>query len=257
MAKAAMAELVSDHRQDLRLARPLDERVEEHDAPRRAEPGDVRVQLRRPAARIGDEHLANRHARAIRKPEHGIPKPGVLEGPEAVEHGFEHDGRDEAEQEDEERGSDSRQREARPKERRGRSRRGRQTQLPVSTAPIVTPFRRSSANAAADCREKPNRRSCRSPSQTESGRRTSAESNDEERAEQERAESRRQGIDDPDQVLTGGRERERRRHGQPEQDVGEDDAVARVVIAADARHALSLFHVLRCSTNGYWLNRGA
>ena len=74
-----MAELVRDDRQHLRLARLLDERVVEHHPPRRAEPGDVRVQLRRPPAGIGDEHLANRHARAIREPEHGIAEPGVLE----------------------------------------------------------------------------------------------------------------------------------------------------------------------------------
>ena len=106
MAKAAVAELVGDDRQHLRLARFLDERVEEHHPSRRTEPGDVRVQLRRPPAGISHEYLANGDARTICKAEHGIAEPGVLERAEAVEDGLEHEGRDEAEEEDEERGAE-------------------------------------------------------------------------------------------------------------------------------------------------------
>ena len=100
-----MAELVRDHGQDLGLARLLDERVEEHDPPRRAETGDVRVQLRRPPAGVGDEHLAHGDPERISQPQHRVAEPRVLERAELVEDRLEHDGRDEAEQEHEERGA--------------------------------------------------------------------------------------------------------------------------------------------------------
>lgn len=103
---AAVAELVRDDREHLGRRRLGDERVEEDDAARRAEPGDVCVQLRRPLARVGDEDLAHRHARVRGEPQHGVPELGVLERPEAVEDRLEHDRRDEAQQQDEQRGPD-------------------------------------------------------------------------------------------------------------------------------------------------------
>ena len=106
MAVAAVAELVRDDRQHLGRRRRLDEGVVEDDAPRRAETGDVCVQLRRALAGVRDEHLADRHARVLGEPHHRGAKLRVLERPEPVEDRLEHDGRDEAEQQDEERRPD-------------------------------------------------------------------------------------------------------------------------------------------------------
>ena len=106
MPVAAVAELVRDDRQHLGRRRRLDERVVEDDAPRRAEPGDVRVQLRRPPARVGDEHLADGHARVRGEADDRVAQLVVLERPEPVEDRLEHDRRDEAEQEDEQRRTD-------------------------------------------------------------------------------------------------------------------------------------------------------
>ena len=55
-----------------------------------------------------------------------------------------------------------------------------------------------------------------------SGSRTSAESSDDQHAEQKRAEHRGKPVDDPEHVLARGVKASTARHGQPEQDVGED-----------------------------------
>ena len=57
---------------------------------------------------------------------------------------------------------------------------------------------------------------------------------DDQGTEQERAERRGEPVDDPEHVLARRREGERGGHGQPEQEVGEDHAVARIVVAAFA-----------------------
>ena len=92
MPVAAVAELVRDDGQDLGRRRRVDERVVEDDAPRRAEPRDVGVQLRRALARVGDEHLAHRHARVGGKLHHRGPQLRVLERAELVEDGLEQTG---------------------------------------------------------------------------------------------------------------------------------------------------------------------
>ena len=71
-----------------------------------------------------------------------------------------------------------------------------------------------------------------SPSQIESGSRTSAESTTSEDAERERAERLRQPVDDAGERLTGRRQRDEREEGEPEREVGDDRAVARIVVAA-------------------------
>ena len=107
MPKAAMAELVCDDSQHLGLAGLLDERVVEHHPPRRSQPGDVRVQLRRPPARVGHEHLADRYARATASRSTASRSPGSSSGRKRLKTGSSTIGRNEAEQEDEERGSDA------------------------------------------------------------------------------------------------------------------------------------------------------
>ena len=128
---AAVAELVCDHGQDLGRARPARQRVVEDDPARGAETGDVRVQLRRALAGVGDEHLPNRDGRIVCQLEHRVPQARVLERPELVEDRLEHDGRDEAEQEHDE-GS-----------RRRRQRAARRTGTPARSRPVRRARRRS------------------------------------------------------------------------------------------------------------------
>ena len=94
-AVAPVPELVGDDELDLRSARRREQRVVEHDAPRPAEPRHVRIHLRRAAARVGDEHVADRHAGALGERAQLGRELLVLERPEAVEERLEHDGRDE------------------------------------------------------------------------------------------------------------------------------------------------------------------
>jgi hypothetical protein len=107
---------------------------------------------------------------------------------------------------------------------------------PVRPAPIPTAFRRSSAYSLPDWREKPNSRSCVSPSQTESGSRTSAESATRS-AQDERAERLRQWIEDRGERLPRRRQRDDGQERHSDRDVGENRAVARIVVTAgDVRH---------------------
>ena len=55
---------------------------------------------------------------------------------------------------------------------------------------------------------------------------------DEERAEDERAERLGQGVDDPGERMSRRRERDEREEREPDRDVGEDRAVARIVVPA-------------------------
>ena len=69
-----------------RARSPSHERVVEHHSPRGAQPGDVRVQLRRPLVRVGHEHFPHR-ARTVTSAssEHRVPSgAGVLERPELL-----------------------------------------------------------------------------------------------------------------------------------------------------------------------------
>jgi hypothetical protein len=241
MPEAAMAELVCDDSQDLGLAGLLDKRVVEHHSPRRAEAGDVRVQLRRPAARIGHEHLANGYAGALGKPQHSVAEPGVLERAEAVEDGLEHDGRDEAEQQDEERGSyPGNQRpggwkragaEDETGERRpGQSRADRHTLQAVERVCA----RRLARKAEAALVQQP---------QPDGERQLDeCREDDDQDAQQKRAEDVRKAVDDPKQILARRRERQHRENGEAEENIGEDHPVARVVVAALAIAAGRVCH---------------
>jgi hypothetical protein len=62
---ASVAELVRDHELDLARLAVGEQAVEEHDAPGRAKARDVGVLPARPAARVGDQHISNRHTRAL------------------------------------------------------------------------------------------------------------------------------------------------------------------------------------------------
>ena len=57
---------------------------------------------------------------------------------------------------------------------------------------------------------------------------------DDQDAEQKRAEDVGKPVDDPEDVLARRRERQQGEECQPEQEIGEDHAVARVVVAAFA-----------------------
>ena len=65
-----------------------------------------------------------------------------------------------------------------------------------------------------------------------SGRRTSAEMCTIRNPSRNAPSASGKRVDDPEHRLAEGREREHGRNGQPERDVGEDRAIARVVIAA-------------------------
>ena len=82
-----MAELVREDEPHRARVAVLDERVEEDDASRAAEPGHVRVLLARPPACVGDEHVLDRHARAHRELAQRARELFVLERREAVEDG--------------------------------------------------------------------------------------------------------------------------------------------------------------------------
>ena len=231
MAVAAVAELVRDDGQHLGRRRGLDERVVEHDAPRRSEPRDVRVQLRRALARVGDEHLAHRHAGVGGELDHRGPELRVLERAELVEDRLEHDRRDEAEQQHEQCGSDRRDhRPGRREDHRGADEPGhaqpgqhRADPDPLDAVERILPARLAREAERALVREpEPDRE--RQPDERRE--------DDEERTEGERAERFGQRVDDPGERMSRRRERDEREECEPDREVGEDRAVARVVVPA-------------------------
>jgi hypothetical protein len=80
-------ELVAHDERDLLGRRPLDERVVQHDAPAAAEAAHVRVQRRRPARGVGDEHVVDGHAVLLGERQHLRPERPVGQGGEGVEDG--------------------------------------------------------------------------------------------------------------------------------------------------------------------------
>ena len=221
MPVAAVAELVRDHGQDLRRARLLEEGVVEDDAPGGAETGDVRVQLRRPLAGVGDEHLANRDGRVVAQLQHGVAQARGLDRAELVEDRLEHDRRDEAEQEHDEGAAG-----------RGRERPGGRERLRAedeagqrgarehrADRDRLQPVEREVARALAREAERALVQQAEPDAQRQAHER--GDVHDQE-PEQERAERLRQRVDDPEHRLTEGREREHGRDGEPERDVGED-----------------------------------
>ena len=231
MAVAAVPELVRDHGQDLGRRRRLDERVVEDDPPRRAEPGDVRIQLRRPLARVRDEHLAHRHARVGGEPHHSLAQLRVLERAELVEDGLEHDRRDEAEQQDEQSRTD--RGDHRPgggeehggADEPGHARTGQERADPDAldaVEGVLPPGLAREAELPLVREAEPDRE--RQPDERRE--------DDEERTEHERSERLGQRIDDTGERVPRLRQRDEGEQGQPDREVGEDRAVARIVVAA-------------------------
>ena len=107
-----MTELVRDDQLDLSLARRREQRVEEDDAPRRADAGHVCVHPGRAPARVGDEHVAHGRPGLHRERAQLVGEPSVGERAEAVEERLEHDRCEE--REDEHRQRERRRRRQRP-----------------------------------------------------------------------------------------------------------------------------------------------
>ena len=103
---------------------------------------------------------------------------------------------------------------------------------PVSTEPIPTPLTRSSAYSLPDWREKPNARSCVSPSQIESGSRTSAERTTRSAPRTSAPSASGSGSTIPASACPGAVNATSARRAEPDREVGEDRAVARVVVPA-------------------------
>ena len=207
------------------------ERVEEDDPARGAETGDVGVQLRRALAGVRDEHLPNRDVGIVAQLQHRVAQARVLERAELVEDRLEHDRRDEAEQEHDEGaagrgherpgGREGLRAEDEPGERGAREHRADRDRL--------QPVEREVAPALAREAERALVQQAEPDAERQAHERGEVHDQD---PEQERAERLRQRVDDPEHRLTGRGEREHGRHGQPERDVGEDRAIARIVIAA-------------------------
>ena len=125
MPLSPMPELVRDHDLHRPRVRRLQQRVEDDDATRPADPRHVGVDLRRAPARVGDENLSHRDSRARREPAEACRERLVVERAEAVEERLEDDGRDEREQEHGQReggrGRHDPPARQRPRERHGRS----------------------------------------------------------------------------------------------------------------------------------------
>ena len=94
-----MSELVRDDDLDRRRVGRLQQRVEDDDAARAADARHVGVDLRRAAARVGDEHVPHRDAGSFREAAQARRERLVVERPEAVEDRLEDDRSDEREQE--------------------------------------------------------------------------------------------------------------------------------------------------------------
>ena len=103
---------------------------------------------------------------------------------------------------------------------------------PVSTAPIPTPLTRSRAYSLPDWREKPNARSCVSPSQIESGSRTSAERTTRSAPSASAPSAPGSGSTIDGERVSRPGERDEREQCEPDREVGEDRAVARIVVPA-------------------------
>ncbi len=231
MAVAAVAELVRDDGQHLGRRRRLDERVVEDDPPRGAEPGDVRVQLGRALARVRDEHLAHRHPRIDREPHDGGAQLRVLERTELVEDGLEEDGRDEAEQEDEQSCPD--RGDHRPgggEEHGGAHEPGHTGAGQHRTDPdaldaidgVLPPGLARETEVALVREPEPDRE--RKPNE--------CREDDEQRTEHQSAERLGQRVDDRRERLSRPGQRDEGEQSQPDREVGEDGAVARIVVAA-------------------------
>ena len=200
MPVAAVAELVRDHGQDLGRARLLEERVVEDDPARGAETGDVRVQLRRPLAGVGDEHLPNRDGRVVPQLQHRVAQARGLERPELVEDRLEHDRRDEAEQEHDEgaagRGHErpgGRERlraEDEPGERRAREHRADRDRLQPVEREVARALAREAERALVQQAEPDAERQAHERGDVH-----------DQEPEQERAERLRQRVDDPEHRL--------------------------------------------------------
>ena len=96
---APMPELVRDDDLHGAGSAASQQRVEDDDAARAADAGDVRVHLGRAAAGIGDEHVPHRDTGSLRELAQARRERLVVERPEAVEEGLEDDRSDEREQE--------------------------------------------------------------------------------------------------------------------------------------------------------------
>ena len=168
---APVAELVRDDRASAPRSAALARSVSQSDdAPRRPEPGDVRVRPRRPAARVGDEDVADGDAGPLGERAQRTGEALVLERAEAVEERLEDDGRDEREREDGER---ERRRPPAPATTTAQARASptAATQAAAASAiPIASPFARSASQPPRDCVERPKRRSRTRPRQRSSGR---------------------------------------------------------------------------------------
>ena len=103
---------------------------------------------------------------------------------------------------------------------------------PVSTAPIPTPLTRSRAYSRPDWREKPKSRSCVSPSQIESGSRTSAERTTSSAPSTSAPSASGSGSTTDENACPGAGQRDEGEQSQPDREVGEDRAVARIVVPA-------------------------
>ena len=87
-----MSELVGHDQPDLRGIGTGQERVEHDHTAGSAEPGHVRVLLRRPAAGVGHQDVADRDACPVGQGTQVEAEPVVRQRGEPVEHGFEHQG---------------------------------------------------------------------------------------------------------------------------------------------------------------------
>ena len=103
VAVLSVGELVREHRAYLRGLHLLEQGVVQDDPPGCAEARDVRVRLRRAPARVGDEHVADGDANPLGQAAEVGGQLLVLERLELVEDRFEHDRRDEREEDDERR----------------------------------------------------------------------------------------------------------------------------------------------------------
>src|SRR5262249_59938576 len=100
-------------------SRLCQQRVEEDDAARTAESGDVGVHLPRAAAGVGDEHVSDGGARPLRESLEISSERRVTERREAVEEGLDGDGGEEGGEENCERGAACRREGPEPGERPG------------------------------------------------------------------------------------------------------------------------------------------
>ena len=116
-----MPKLVRDDGFQLGLATSLEQCVPEHDSPSASEARHIGVALRRPAARVGDEYVADGNSGSIRQRAELVCEPLVLQRTEAVEDRLQEHGSHEREQRDEHGRSDGSDHRPPARERAGRT----------------------------------------------------------------------------------------------------------------------------------------